>query len=146
VFEDDGRDLAETPGVLRHHRVFQLEHVDPMQIDLPWISHSSSWLRNSRTACGSMDPNDFSRPSMRTMYSALAHISVTCWCGAKSAWIIEQRDQMQFGVARQFTYRLVHEDPAAVNGRVNGIRRNEQNARLSLGRFELVEAVAEVTA
>ena len=75
VLEQNARDAAELSGVLAQHRVFELQHVDPLQCKSGDESaRPDRGLRNSRTACGSIEPSAFCRPSMRTMYSTDAQI------------------------------------------------------------------------
>src|SRR4051812_41743725 len=61
-------------------------------------------------------------------------------------FMIEQYDEVQVGELRQFPNRLIHEYTAAVDGRANRVRRDEEYVEPVRARGEFLECIAEVGA
>src|SRR6185437_1056064 len=145
VLEENRDELQETASVLPHVRVFELNHVDFPQVDLPVNQPGKIGVCKFINRVRAQRKNRFAR-RVETH-----HQFDRCCCFSKLLiclpflWVIEQDNEMQFAQRRQTRDCLVHKNAAAVYGRANRIRRNKEHTKRIGPRGKFFEAIAKIT-
>src|ERR1035437_7822441 len=146
VLEQRRSDAAKLAAVLRHGHVLQLQHIDlaaiELAVDEPFqivIGELANRMRFQRA-------HAFGPPAGPYQPLGGGAEGAQFLVGRFLRWPVQQLDDVYFGELRHLAQSLVHEDAAAVDGRADEIRRDEQDARTERGGLQDGEAIAEVAA
>ena len=130
VLKQDARDSAKLAGVLTEHGVFQLQHVNSTQEKLAMDQPAQVRISEFPHRMGLQRADGFLPSFHANNVFRRGAEAIELRVGGTLLLKVEQHDQMQFAQAREFAHRLIHEYTAPVDGRTNGIGRNEQNFEL----------------
>ena len=146
VLEQDAGDVLELAGVLSQHRVFELHDIDALR------DRSGDGSAMPNPGCEIREPREARSTQQLRRSHGPDHIfggranAIQLFVRGALVGKIEEHNQVQFAQARQLMHRLIHEHAAAMDGRANGVRCNEQHAQGRPRRVKRAEGVAEMAA